>query len=1033
MPQKKGNQGPATPDSDVVFKPLPPNIFLYIQLAHIDIPPNIMDPLEIHLDQGGSLIIKCDEHYNTDGIIVQDEFHLKPTYTLVFQQDNLDRINHAADNPLLIKLYMCKTDEPTYYETEEMEVEAEASDLLSMLIDKVDQSTDVTAELSFDETKVEMVLLSVGYLDIIKLFGHHRCMLREELYLYPVPDCPIELRRTVNTEWHLYTLVPIAKELTFTNMAFVTFESIYNLKEEYTLDLDTLTVQLSFRSLLPVDRNEYHVIPWCSFNKFTETTIENQDNHHVFEYFRNSVPDSACTGLKSSMEVQMHKLFEHLMRSDHMDIDFDLIDPILDNALVCNTFHRYILTKNMSDILYTAIAWRRYVIAVDVWNVATIEKKVGRKMVKTTGNQIIFSGILDPAIFCFPGVQTIRFAVELKYLGAKKKLSNTKLTSTTSQSRNTNRPSSQQDAESPTFAIIKICLLVPLGQVYEELKVFRETFISQNRLLYCKGELHHAEPLPLSKIQRDAYTRLDIFMRETIRYIVDRNVHSIEDKRSHFCCALQNLTNILLKVIGCDFNMRVPTSTSIEFANLCAVAYNELEQRAHNLLEKIEAEGLDELVADKQERIDNLIDHMNTIKIMNAVGDKRMANYFYEKERTNTFASLFEFYDLIANMERGEYVAAKAFFKTQKLLSVMHDYLAGWIRIYLDYLATRDDPDPLVSANATECLLNSIMKYAENNDRQLDGWILLYCYYKRFDYAPGHSYARWRLEDHLKKPRASSSTAPYSLWGISLNVYPTFDHQRGYVFYESFKMFVRLGLYEFGQVIFEDVQHECSLAESYMISTQLRIFLNQLDPDFMVTTFSFEGSGAEELLVGLNAQLNGNVEYYRGNMESAAEYYARNLQQCGAATPGRDNLLLSKFRLAYLAFEAGNYQLTIDALQYPSVGKLLSLVSNYLMGKAYYKLNEYSKAMECFVQCTTFGSHVPDIWGYLALINLQMGNNMNALTCWKYARADPTKGIRDETIFDELDMIDIDTVDLYVDYLSPTNSGTSILGEDDDD
>lgn len=51
----------------------------------------------------------------------------------------------------------------------------------------------------------------------------------------------------------------------------------------------------------------------------------------------------------------------------------------------------------------------------------------------------------------------------------------------------------------------------------------------------------------------------------------------------------------------------------------------------HNLLEKIEAEGLEELVADKQERIDNLIDHMNTIKIMNAVGDKRMANYFYEK------------------------------------------------------------------------------------------------------------------------------------------------------------------------------------------------------------------------------------------------------------------------------------------------------------------------------------------------------------------------------------------------------------------
>ncbi|XP_064551429.1 uncharacterized protein LOC135437433 isoform X2 [Drosophila montana] len=1023
MPQKMGKDK----------EPLPPNIFLYIQLAHIGIPPNVTDPLEIHLDQGGSLIIKCVEHYNTEGIIVQDEFKQKPTYTLVFQQDNLDRINHAADNPLLIKLYMRKSEEPSYFETEEMELETEASDLLSTLIDQIEQNTDIDAELSFHETKGELVLLSVGYLDIIKLFGHHRCMLREELYLYPVPDCPIELRRTINTEWHLYTLVPIAKELTFTNIAFVTFESIYNLKEEYTLDLDTLNVQLSFRSLLPVDRNEYHVIPWCSFNKFTESIIENQDNHHVFEYFRNSVPDSACTGLKSSMEVHMHKLFEHLLRSDYMDIDFGLIDPTLDTALVCNTFHRFILTKSMSDLLYSTIAWRRYVIAVDVWNVGTTEKKVGKKMVKTTGNMIIFSGILDPAIFCFPGVQTIRFAVELNYMGAKKKMPYIKLPSTASNLRDTSRPSTQQDAESPTFAIIKICLLAPLDQVYEELKVFRESFISQNRLLYCKSALQSPAPLPLSKIQRDAYTRLDVFMRDTIRYIVDKNVHSIEDKRNHFCCALQNLTNILLKVVGCDFNMRVRTSTSIEFANLCAVAYNELEQRVHNLLEKIEVEGLDELVLDKQERNDNLIDHMNAIKIMNAVGDKRMANNFYEKERTNTFASLFEFYDLISNMERGQYAAAKTFFKTQKLLSVVHDYFAGWIRIYLDYVGTREDPDPLVSDNANECLLNSITKYAQDNDRQLDGWILLYCYYKRFNYAPGHSYARWRFEDHLKQPRVTSSSAPYSLWGISLNVYPTFEHQRGYVFYESFKMFVRLGLYEFGQVIFEDVQHECSLAESYMIGTQLKILLNQLDPDFKVTTFSFEGSGAEELLVGFNAQLNGNVEYYRGNMESAAEYYTRNLQQYREATPGRDNFLLSKFRLAYLAFEAGKYQLTIDALHHPSVGKLLSLVSNYLMGKAYYKLDEYSKAMECFVQCTTFGSHVPDIWGYLALINLQMGNNINALTCWKYARVDPTKEITDETIYDELDMIDIDSVDLYIDYPSPTNSTTSFLGEDDDE
>lgn len=30
--------------------------------------------------------------------------------------------------------------------------------------------------------------------------------------------------------------------------------------------------------------------------------------------------------------------------------------------------------------------------------------------------------------------------------------------------------------------------------------------------------------------------------------------------------------------------------------------------------------------------------------------------------------------------------------------------------------------------------------------------------------------------------------------------------------------------------------------------------------------------------------------------------------------------------------------------------------------------------------------HIPDVWGYLALINLKLGNNFKALECWKYAK-----------------------------------------------
>jgi len=100
----------------------------------------------------------------------------------------------------------------------------------------------------------------------------------------------------------------------------------------------------------------------------------------------------------------------------------------------------------------------------------------------------------------------------------------------------------------------------------------------------------------------------------------------------------------------------------------------------------------------------------------------------------------------------------------------------------------------------------------------------------------------------------------------------------------------------------------------------------------------------------------------------------------------RDNYLLSKLRLAYISFEMDNFDQTINALSQSFHGNLLTLVCNYLMGKAYYKVDELNKALECFISCTKFRTHVPNIWGFLALINLQLGNNLNAINCWKYAR-----------------------------------------------
>ncbi|BFF95428.1 uncharacterized protein DMAD_12833 [Drosophila madeirensis] len=985
-------------ESDASVHPEPPNVFLYIQLAGICLKslPVTIHPLELHLQQGDSLIIKCAEQHNTDGIIRQSEFDARPTFTLIFQQDNLERINHAADNPLLIRLYMRESESSERQEEEEGEEEPGQGFSASSSLEQSDTERE---ELNYYPVKEELVLLCVGYLDVIKLFGHHRSMIKECLYLYPLPNVPNELRTTVHTEWDLYTLLPIAKELTFTNMAFITFESIYNLKEEYLLDVSSMWLRISFRSKQPNERKEHQMIPLCEFVDLEQACIGKQYVYHVFESFRKTIPEHRTTGLKSTMEVEMHKIFSQLSLSEGMEVDFGVIDIAFDEAIVCNGFHRYILTKELSDKLSNAIIYQQYDLAVEVFQ---------------ANSQRVFYGILDPSIMVFPGVQTMRFAVKLDYVGKRKSRQAKRHTIVSIQSQRSGK--SETSHMMPTFAIVKLCLLAPISAIYQELKVFRESFISQNRLLFCEQSYKEPKPLDLPEIQRESYARFDHFIRETITYIVNKNVKALEDRKPHFCCDIHNLTNILLKLVGSDFNTRTPTKTNVEFKNLCAAAYNELEHRIYQIMNKVEAEGFENFVVHPQIQMDQIIDHLNAIKLLHAVKDDRMAKFVLEKatkEKSND--ERLNFFMVIAHMERLEYAEAKAYFSPHSYrVPESYEYFADWIKLYISYLDTRGDPQ--AAANSTECLMRSLIRFSKANPLQHDGWILLYCYYKQFNYEPGCAYARWHFEEQPKQGRSGSSTAPYSMWGIFLSIYPEFTTTRGSIFFEVFRIFVRLGLYEFAQVVFAVVENQCSEAYRYLINTQLKILLKRLDEKFVVRSFSY---GNDEKMAALNAQLNGNVEYYRGNLERAASFYALTLQLPVIDENERDYFVVSKLRLGYIAYETGDYQKVIDSLNFPYIGKLLPMVSSYLMGKAYYKLNKLELALACFASCTKLQNHVPSIWGFLALINLRLGENFKALECWKYAKIDPLVAIDDEMIFEELSAIDCDSIDLYIDVPGP--------------
>ncbi|XP_043657942.1 uncharacterized protein LOC122623079 [Drosophila teissieri] len=1008
MPPKKAKKGAGSKkkEEELENQPQPPNVFLYIQLAVIANTPSTQHPLEIHISQGGSLLVKCDEHYNTDGIIVQEEFHSKPTFTLIFQQDNVDRINHAADNPLLIQLYMRvfppRRDIPVEYEMQEEQGEEEERDLESDSDSILTVSTGRTATTQDDvlddvfgaRETVKLVLLCVGYLDVIKLFGHRRSMICEELFLYPMPDVPNEMRATVHTEWHLYTLLPIAKKLTFTNMAFVTFESIYCLKDEYVLDLDTLWVRLSFRSRLPGDRNDYTFIPLCEFGHLQRKIICLQDNHHVFESFRRSVSPWNVTGLKSAMEIQMHRLFSELFYSETMTPDFEEIDAVMDEALVCNSFHRFILTQSMADILSYAITCQQYVLVVEAFQTFGAAKP-----------QKVFQGVLDPSIMAFPGVQNMRFAVQLDYLG---KLRPKKMMSTT------NVKAVERTKTLPTFAIIKLCLLAPIGEIYKELKVFRDSFIRQNRLLFCDRPLRSKNVMTLGEIQMESYARFDKFIRDCISFIIDKKVMKLEDKKQHFCCAVQNLTNILMKLVGSVYNTRTLTHTSVEFANLCAFAYNELEPRVHIVVEQIENEGFDSYTISKQIQMERIIDYLNTVKLLLMVNDENLANLLMEKAITEYPSNeRFWFYMVIAYMERGDLEKAKVYFKKNHLADT-HDYFAGWIKLYINYVDTRNNPE--TAPDCIECLLRSITNYAERYPRQQDAWILLYCYYKRFNYEPGCAFAHWRFEDHHGHCRLNaSSNAPHSLWGLYVNLKITIPTSRGNMFLEVFRTFARLGLYEFAQVVFAAVEHLAGDADRYMLQTQMDMMLNQLDEEFVPQSFDFEEDEEGDYLAAMNAQINGNVEFYRGNLEEAALYYESALTLPTPEVNERDFFEVSRLRLGYISYELGNYNKCIEALNFPFAGQLLSIVANYMIGKSYYKLDQLEMALESFVSATHLDTHVPNVWGFLALINLRLGENYKAIECWKYAKIEPNYAIDDMMIYEELDAIDYDSVDLYID------------------
>lgn len=68
----------------------------------------------------------------------------------------------------------------------------------------------------------------------------------------------------------------------------------------------------------------------------------------------------------------------------------------------------------------------------------------------------------------------------------------------------------------------------------------------------------------LTKCEQN-YRAFDDLVHEILDYIIINNIKTMNDDKEFFCHQLSNTTNKIMKLVACDFNIKVPTKTNIEF------------------------------------------------------------------------------------------------------------------------------------------------------------------------------------------------------------------------------------------------------------------------------------------------------------------------------------------------------------------------------------------------------------------------------------------------------------------------------------
>uniref|UniRef100_A0A1B0ASD1 Uncharacterized protein n=1 Tax=Glossina palpalis gambiensis TaxID=67801 RepID=A0A1B0ASD1_9MUSC len=906
-------------------------VFLYLQPRSILYKRSADDMTsEIELNHPTATITRLSDRYTSENIIQLEEFGSeKPTFSVTIGQDNIRDINAFSDSPMTL----------TLYERRVLETTSEGMN-----------QTYTSASQQYKADSKQPLLQ--GYIDMLQFFANKRSNCVVDVILYPLKkDQNIG---TCKMKWHIYSLIPIIKDIKLSNAIYVTLASIFNANDDLLKDCDDLVATLSWQYKIPSKVNGHKKMFICQYTAFSKSTVSNDDESMFskWESLKSEILQNYDSiSIHTDIPLDIASALFSLARPEDTTFNFTNVDLKTSDALVCNSLHRFILTDSMHNSLQEHLINSQLNVVLDIFKASKPKN-------------ILLQGFLDVSILLYPNIKGSAFAVPMRR--PEKVPSNPAIVK-------------HNWSEPIPFAVIKICLKVAVTEPAEDLNICLNVIDVETEIYkICRTRFTRSKRAPQCRDEKACeknYSEFDKTVLQMIDTYIRTNLHS---KLRHECSSspiFTDMINGLLPLIACDFNVRFPTKTNVEFTNLMTVVYKELTDRVYTLVMNFN----DKTVGISfEEEANNIIKYMDLIKICDAL------------EKMYSKSPYFRFFMFIYDIEMGRYESARNYLKRPSHIIDLQEesfrqFCCSLIEIYLVY-EKRAIEAKENNSTADETLINALIEFCESSEPNSKvGWMLLYCAYKKYNYQPGMSYARFNYENVIKGGFVESMYLPKSRWEIFNNYKPKSQSEKLQYFWEPINFLLCLGLYQFASWIFEEIADYCSEVERYILETSLKLHMGSMGGNFIPQNFVLNSEFNKAELEAFVLLINGNAQHFLDPSDDSSheDYYSGilNITDLNNTYDYQVGVIRYAFRMG----AKNEYEKAIKAFDFAGHYEEHRLITYMGKAKALYYLGRLKEAKEYFADLTAFHTYNPNTWCYLALINLQLGDRDNALECWKYA------------------------------------------------